>query len=230
MRRLPGLLLLLLAVPAAPADAPVPDEARLRAMTARFAPVDIGADLAGLPASERAALVKMIEAARVLDPLYLRQVWGGSEALLLELVGDRGPLAEARLGYFLLNKGPWSQLDHHAPGLARQSRVRVDDLDRKRPDRFLDILGDARAALPEHRVIDFAVVHRRHHKTDPLIGRFDKKISGRDVTGLRFEIGHEGVGVEDAVHLSSFFLASRRSVRRALVSFPFVGRTPASFS
>jgi len=117
MRRLPGLLLLLLAVPAAPADAPVPDEARLRAMTARFAPVDIGADVTGLPASERTALVKMIEAARVLDPLYLRQVWGGNEALLLELMADRSPLGQARLHAFLVNKGPWSQLDHQAPFL-----------------------------------------------------------------------------------------------------------------
>ena len=40
MRRLPALLLLLAFVPAAlpGADAPVPDEARLRAMTARFVP------------------------------------------------------------------------------------------------------------------------------------------------------------------------------------------------
>jgi hypothetical protein len=117
MRRLPGLLLLLLAVPAAPADAPVPDEAHLRAMTARFAPVDIGADVTGLPASERTALVRMIEAARVLDPLYLRQVWGGNGALLLELMADRSSLGQARLHAFLVNRGPWSQLDHQAPFL-----------------------------------------------------------------------------------------------------------------
>jgi hypothetical protein len=113
MRWLPGLLLFL-AIPAAPADTPVPDEARLRAMTARFAPVDIGADVSALPESERRALVKMIEASRVLDGLYLRQVWGGNEALLLELLADRSPLGQARLHAFLLDKGPWSSLDHGA--------------------------------------------------------------------------------------------------------------------
>jgi len=117
MRLFFGLLLLLLAVPAAPADAPVPDEARLRAMTARFAPVEIGADVSALPESERRALVKMIEAARVLDGLYLRQVWGGNEALLLDLLADRSPLGQARLHAFLLDKGPWSSLDHGAPFL-----------------------------------------------------------------------------------------------------------------
>jgi len=114
MRRLPALLLpLLLAAPAAPgAEVAVPDEARLRSMTARFVPVDVGADVGALPERERRALVKMIEAARVLDGLYLRQVWAGNEALLLELLADRSPLGQARLHAFLVNRGPWSQLDH----------------------------------------------------------------------------------------------------------------------
>jgi hypothetical protein len=92
-----------------------PDEARLRAMTARFAPVDLGADISGLPANERAALARMIEAARIMDPLFLRQVWAGNQALLMELLGDHSALGEARRHAFILNKGPWSRLDHDAP-------------------------------------------------------------------------------------------------------------------
>jgi hypothetical protein len=118
-RRLPALLLPLLLGLAA-RDAPgadVPGEARLRAMTARFAPVDIGADVSALPESERRALVKMIDAARVLDGLYLRQVWAGNDALLLELLADRSSLGQARLHAFLVNRGPWSQLDAQAPFL-----------------------------------------------------------------------------------------------------------------
>jgi hypothetical protein len=86
-------------------------------MTARFAPVDIGADVSALPEGERRALVRMIEAARVLDAIFLRQVWAGNEPLLLELLEDRSPLGEARLSAFLLDKGPWSRLDHDAPFL-----------------------------------------------------------------------------------------------------------------
>jgi hypothetical protein len=119
MRRLPALLVLLvLPIPVASGgDAPVPDEARLRAMTAHFVPVDIGADLTGLPQSERLSLARIIEAARVLDGLYLRQVWAGNEALLLELMADRSGLGQERLHAFLVNKGPWSRLDHDAPFL-----------------------------------------------------------------------------------------------------------------
>jgi hypothetical protein len=120
MRRLQASFLsvvALLAAPAPGADAPglVPDEARLRAMTARFAPVDIGADVSSLPESERRTLAKMIEAARVLDALFLRQVWAGNEPLLLELLDDGSTLGRERLSAFLLDKGPWARLDHDAP-------------------------------------------------------------------------------------------------------------------
>jgi Peptidase family M49 len=100
--------------PGAGEEAAVPDEPALRAMTARFAPVDLGADVSGLPASERTALARLVEAARLMDSLFLRQVWAGNEALLLQLIDDRSDLGQARLHYFLLNKGPWSRLDHDA--------------------------------------------------------------------------------------------------------------------
>jgi hypothetical protein len=94
--------------------AAVPDLARLQAMTARFAPVAIGTDVSKLPAPERQALAKLVEAARLMDPLFLRQVWAGNEAALMELVGDATPLGRARLRYFMINKGPWSRLDGNA--------------------------------------------------------------------------------------------------------------------
>jgi hypothetical protein len=98
------------------ADSPAaPDLATLTKMTARFAPVDIGADISKLPASEREALVYMVEAARQVDAIFLRQVWAGNNALLMDLSGDQSPLGRARLAAFLINKGPWSRLDHDAP-------------------------------------------------------------------------------------------------------------------
>ena len=95
--------------------ASVPDEARLRAMTARFAPVELGADVSALPAREKRALAKTIDAARIIDAIFLRQVWAGNESLLLELLGDRSPLGQARLHAFLIDKGPWARLDQDAP-------------------------------------------------------------------------------------------------------------------
>jgi len=82
---------------------------------ARFAPVDIGADLSGLPENERKALAKLVDAARIMDSLFLRQVWVGNDAMLQELARGTSPEDRARLHYFLINKGPWSRLDHNEP-------------------------------------------------------------------------------------------------------------------
>ncbi|HXV41269.1 MAG TPA: hypothetical protein VD701_09930, partial [Steroidobacteraceae bacterium] len=92
-----------------------PEVQRLNAMTARYAPVDIRNDLRAMPDNERRALASLIHAARVVDALYLRQAWAGNEALLLRLLEDETLLGRARLDYFLLNKGPWSELDENKP-------------------------------------------------------------------------------------------------------------------
>jgi hypothetical protein len=97
--------------------------AELQKMLARFAPADVGADLAGLPKSERDALARLVEAARIMDALFLRQVWAGNDAMLQELaqkaampVGPRASrTAAARLHCFLLNKGPWDRLNGNLP-------------------------------------------------------------------------------------------------------------------
>src|SRR5436190_20110303 len=122
MHRVIALFVLLLAMPVA-AEAPPtmtspPDAAALAKMTARYAPVDLTADLSGLAPDERRALAALVEAARVMDSLFLHQVWEGNDTLLLKLLADETPLGRARLRHFLLNKGPWSRLDHDRAFLA----------------------------------------------------------------------------------------------------------------
>jgi hypothetical protein len=92
-----------------------PEVQRLEAMARRFAPVDLTADVSALPEPERQALAKIVEASKVFDTLFLRQVWEGNETMLLDLVEDGSPLGRARLHYFLINKGPRSRLDHNEP-------------------------------------------------------------------------------------------------------------------
>jgi hypothetical protein len=100
-----------LAGPAASKEQPMPDVAELESLQARFAPVDVTVDVSYLPAEERAALVRLIEASRYIDALFVRQRSAGLESTLLQLLSDETPLGRARLSYFLLNKGPWSELD-----------------------------------------------------------------------------------------------------------------------
>jgi hypothetical protein len=87
------------------------EAARLKTMAARFAPTEITADVTRLSPADRQVLAKLVQASKVMDALYLRQVWAGNESMLLDLIGDRSPEADARLHYFLINKGPWSRID-----------------------------------------------------------------------------------------------------------------------
>jgi hypothetical protein len=79
----------------------------------RFAPVEIVAPVRSLPAGEQAALHELVGAARMIDGLFLEQVWAGNTALLTQLATDRSPEGKTELHYFLINKGPWSRLDHN---------------------------------------------------------------------------------------------------------------------
>ena len=98
-------------------QAPATDTAvaELQRKTARFAPTELKADLSALPANEREALAHIVRAAQVMDALFLRQVWSGNESMLYSLAKDESPLGKARLHAFLVNKGPWSRLDHNEP-------------------------------------------------------------------------------------------------------------------
>jgi hypothetical protein len=96
------------------AQAPaLPTTAELQRMTARFAPTDIAADVSHLSVNDRRVLAKLVEASKIIDGLFLRQVWSGNDSMLLDLAGDQTPEGRARLHYFLINKGPWDRLDHH---------------------------------------------------------------------------------------------------------------------
>ncbi|QSQ13251.1 dipeptidyl-peptidase 3 family protein [Myxococcus landrumensis] len=99
------------------APAALPDAAELQRLTARFAPVELSVDLKALPDNERRALARIVQASQLMDALFLRQRWAGSETVLLGLVRDETPLGRARLHAFVLDKGPWNSLDEGRPFL-----------------------------------------------------------------------------------------------------------------
>jgi hypothetical protein len=105
------------AVPEAMPDS-IPDLAQLDQMTRRFAPVTLHYDQSRLSPGDRQALAKLTQAARVMNLVFLDQLWKGDRALYEQLPKDSSPLGKARTHYFWLNKGPWSDLDGHTAFLA----------------------------------------------------------------------------------------------------------------
>ena len=105
--------LILAAAVANAVAAAAPTAPQLTTMARRFEQVEMRADTAHLSAGDKAAIARLIEAARVIDTLQLRQRWAHNEALWEALKKDTTPLGKARLDYFWLNKGPWSHLDEN---------------------------------------------------------------------------------------------------------------------
>ncbi|HYL75253.1 MAG TPA: hypothetical protein VEU96_13665 [Bryobacteraceae bacterium] len=104
---------LLLFIPMLALAADIPDLAQLQKMTARFAPTELRADVSKLSPGDQKALLKLIEASRLLNNIFLNQLWSGNQALHAKLERDKTPLGKARLHYFWINKSPWSEIDDH---------------------------------------------------------------------------------------------------------------------
>jgi hypothetical protein len=90
-----------------------PDATELNKMAARFAPTEMRVDTSSLSAGDKKALVKLIEASRTINHLFMQQFWSGDLALYGKLQQDKSALGKARLHYFWINKGPWSEIDQH---------------------------------------------------------------------------------------------------------------------
>ena len=128
---------------------PSPDVAPLAAKIRRFAPTVLTANTARMPAKDRQALQKIIAAARLLDPLFLRQVWSGNDALKTKLERDKSVLGRMRLHYFLINDGPWSRLDENesfidgVPAKPPQANYYPDDMTKEEFNSWLNTLSAA---------------------------------------------------------------------------------------
>ena len=100
-------------------------------MTARFVPVELKVEVSHLPANERLALRHLVEAAKIFDAVFLRQVSPLNTTYLAELVRAH-LVSEHRSGWFSFH----DLLRAYAGELARMN----------------DDTGCRRAAL--HRLVD----------------------------------------------------------------------------
>lgn len=113
----------------------------------RFAPTVMTANTTRLSPNDRKALQKIIAAAKVMDPLYLRQVWSGNDALKKKLEADKSAAGRMRLHYFLINDGPWSRLDEKQPFIdgvppkPEQANYYPDDITKEEFNSWLSTLS-----------------------------------------------------------------------------------------
>jgi hypothetical protein len=183
----------------------IPDLAELNKMIERFAPADLSVDTSRLPAGDRQALAKLIEASHLVDHIFLQQLWSGNLDLYARLQQDRTPLGQARLRYFWMNKGPWSDLDGHAaflPGVAPKKLPGADfypdDMTKEQFESWVKTLSKPQAEAAE----GFFTVIRRDGsgrlKTVPYSEAYGPDLQ-RCATLLR-----EAAGLTDNASLKTF--------------------------
>jgi len=93
----------------------------LKKEIARYAQVNISYDESVLTDAEKRALESLVQAAGVMDEIFLRQVWSGNPELRQKLVhwmatdAAQKDLARDLNHFFQINFGPWNRLEHNRP-------------------------------------------------------------------------------------------------------------------
>lgn len=148
-----------------------PDAGQLDQMAAQFAPTRLTVDISHLDAGDRRALLKLIQASRFIDDIFLEQMWSGNLALYSKLRKDATPLGQARLHLFWICKGPWYALDDHQaflPGVPAHkppgANFYPENMTKPEFEKWLQTLSKSAA----EEATSFFTVIRRHPNTQQL--------------------------------------------------------------
>ncbi len=87
----------------------------LDAKLARYAPVDLKADIASLTPEQQQILQKLSKASAYMDSMFLDQVWSDNLELYNRLKQDTSETGKKKLKLFRIEMGPWSSLDDQEP-------------------------------------------------------------------------------------------------------------------
>ncbi len=98
---------------------------RIKELIAQYAPVEITYDESVLCEAEKAALDKIIEAAQIMDELFLRQAWSGNTRMRTQLKAaleqvqspkateEQRDYVEALYHCYRINVGPWDRINEN---------------------------------------------------------------------------------------------------------------------
>jgi hypothetical protein len=149
------------------------EEMKLSQRITRFTPTEISADISKLSPGDRKALDKIIEAARLMDPIYLRQVWRGNVGLLKKLEADTTTAGKERLHYFCMNMGPWSLLDNNESFIEEASKEKPvgasyypEDMTKEEFNKWIAALSEKER---EQATGFFSTIHRNPDRTLQIV-------------------------------------------------------------
>ncbi len=127
-------------------------ERGLAVKVAQFAEAELTADVSQLPESEKQALAKIVEAAKLLDPIFDRQVYAENPELREKLAQDQTAEGKLKLAYFDIMRGPWDRQNEFAPFATELTHPKgagfyPEDLGAEEFKKYVDEHADQKASL-----------------------------------------------------------------------------------
>lgn len=89
---------------------------------AQYAETEIGYDENLLDENQKIVVQKSYEAAKIMDELFLEQVYSKNVEIRSELESGSDPLSKKKLEYFEINFGPFDRLDHDKPFIGTDAK------------------------------------------------------------------------------------------------------------
>ncbi len=141
------------------------DDMTIAEKVKQFAPTEIRYDHSLLNERQKKVVEKLYRAARLMDSIFLKQVYAKNTRLLRELEKDSSALGRARLRYFKIMYGPFDRLDHDKPfygteGKPAGANFYPADMSKEEFESWLESHPQDRAAFTS----EFTVIRRRGDK------------------------------------------------------------------
>jgi Peptidase family M49 len=147
----------------------LPGRSQLEKMAARFAPTPLRVDTSELSSGDQQTLVKLLRAARILNDVFMQQLWSGNTALYAKLQKDTSRSGKARLQYFWINKSPWSELDEYQafiPGVPARKLLGANFYPENMTKEEFDQWAASLSPEDQKQAKGFFTVIRTSHKDD----------------------------------------------------------------
>ncbi|MFH1212650.1 MAG: peptidase [Candidatus Neomarinimicrobiota bacterium] len=128
----------------------------------KLAPVELKCDLSTLSPADRQVLVRLIEAGRIIDQLFLLQVNPENPEILAKLQTSTDDNDKPYLDMFNVMFGPWNRLDHDKPFIGKKEKplgagFYPEDMSKEEFEKFVAENPDQKKAFES----EFTVIKRQ---------------------------------------------------------------------
>jgi hypothetical protein len=98
------------------------DLAMLKEKIAKFVPTELNYDSSNLNEREKVVVEKLYQAAKIMDEIFLEQVYSKNNEIKAQLMKENTEEAKLQLDLFNIMFGPFDRLDHDAPFIGTEKK------------------------------------------------------------------------------------------------------------